>query len=428
MLLHSLLLLALVSIVTAGPADGIEPGRRRVELKAVPFPLSAVRLTSGSRLHTQFEANTDWLMNLDVASLACLYTSAANLTCSTQNWPYKCIAGPKQPACTPYHHQAYFGHYLGHYLSATAMAFEGSGNISIQARGAEIVSILGKVQEAFDRSGEPGLVFPYDVRSFQNLYAKAQTRPGGDGGGNCQPVCVPFYVLHKVLAGMLDQHTRAGNAEALRIASGIGDWVVQSIEAMIQRYGLAKWQGVLDTEWGGMNEAMFNLYELTGNASYLRAGLRFNHHQWTAPLAIGQDNLDGSHGNVGGNHANTHLPEVVGSAKGYELTGNVTMKAIVSNFFDILTAGEHKHWDPARPGGHTYATGGSNAAEHWFEADKLGDSLLLDSPIRGYPHAGSHTEESCTTYVPCAMRCQSQKPGCVLIAAVHAGPMAGTTR
>ena len=159
MLLHSLLLLALVSIVTAGPADGIEPGRRRVELKAVPFPLSAVRLTSGSRLHTQFEANTDWLMNLDVASLACLYTSAANLTCSTQNWPYKCIAGPKQPACTPYHHQAYFGHYLGHYLSATAMAFEGSGNISIQARGAEIVSILGKVQEAFDRSGEPGLVF-----------------------------------------------------------------------------------------------------------------------------------------------------------------------------------------------------------------------------------------------------------------------------
>jgi hypothetical protein len=74
------------------------------------------------------------------------------------------------------------------------------------------------------------------------------------------------------------------------------------------------------------------------------------------------------------------------------------MKAIATNFFNILTAGEHKHWDPARPGGHSYATGGSNAAEHWFAADKLGDSLLLDSPIRGYPHAGSHTEESCTTY------------------------------
>ena len=140
-----------------------------------------------------------------------------------------------------------------------------------------------------------------------------------------------------------------------------------------------------------MNEAMFNLYELTGNASHLKAGLRFNHYQWTAPLAIGQDNLDGSHGNAGGNHANTHLPgpclpaysclpaclpaclpvqmagfpsltlvlalgssEIVGSAKGYELTGNLTMKAIATNFFHILTAGESKHWDPARPGGMYY--------------------------------------------------------------------------
>lgn len=141
-----------------------------------------------------------------------------------------------------------------------------------------------------------------------------------------------------------------------------------------------------------------DLYELTGNVSHLRAGLRFNHWQFTSPLALGRDDLDGSHGNAGGNHANTHLPEVVGSAKGYELTGNETMRNISQYFFDILTAGEGKHWDPAAPGGHTFATGGSNAAEHWFAAETLGDSLLLDSPIRGYPHAGSHTEESCTTY------------------------------
>ena len=88
----------------------------------------------------------------------------------------------------------------------------------------------------------------------------------------------------------------------------------------------------------------------------------------------------------------------MGSAKGYEITGNLTMKAVSQNFFDILTAGEGRHWDPSAPGGHSFATGGSNAAEHWFAADSLGDSLLVDSPIRGYPHAGSHTQESCTTY------------------------------
>jgi DUF1680 family protein len=374
-------LMLLAAEAAAGAPSEAAPGR--LLLEAVPFPLAAVRLAPGSRLRTQADANTDWLMNLDVASLACLYTSAANLTCSTQGWPFKCIVGPQQPACTPYHHQAYFGHYLGHYLSATAMAFEASGNTSVKERGAEVVTLMGKVQQAFGKSGERGLVYPYNVRSFQSLYDKAQTHPGGDGGGNCQPVCVPFYVLHKMLAGMLDQYTRAGNAEALEIAVGIGDWVAQSVEGTIQRHGLTKWQGVLDTEWGGMNEAMFNLYELTGNASHLKAGLRFNHYQWTAPLAIGQDNLDGSHGNAGGNHANTHLPgpclpaysclpvqmagfpsltlvlalgssEIVGSAKGYELTGNLTMKAIATNFFHILTAGESKHWDPARPGGMYY--------------------------------------------------------------------------
>ena len=156
------------------------------ELKAVPFPLSRVALMPGSRLHSQSAANTEWLMNLEVSSLACLYTSAANITCSTQNWPYKCTPTAAQPACTPYHHQAYFGHYLGHYLSATAMVFEASGNTSVKARGDDLVTLMARVQQAFARAGQQGLLYPYDVRSFQNLYDKAQTTPGGDGGGNCQ--------------------------------------------------------------------------------------------------------------------------------------------------------------------------------------------------------------------------------------------------
>lgn len=92
-------------------------------------------------------------------------------------------------------------------------------------------------------------------------------------------------------------------------------------------------------------------------------------------MAIGQDSLDGSYGNTGGNHANTHIPEVVGAARGYELTKNQTQLAIASNFFNILTAGENETWTPTAPGGHSFATGGSSAAEHWFSADKLADSL-----------------------------------------------------
>lgn len=118
------------------------------------------------------------------------------------------------------------------------------------------------------------------------------------------------------------------------------------------------------------------MYQITGNPKHLAAGKRFNHWQWTAPLAAGLDALDGSNGNAGGNHANTHIPEVVGTARGFEVTGNSTQKNIVTNFFNILTAGEGEQWNPAAPGGHSYATGGSNAAEHWFGASTLGDTLL----------------------------------------------------
>eukprot|EP00729_Bicosta_minor_P000111 gene111-20362_t len=372
-------------------------GTRIRAATAVGFSLADVELMDGSRLAAQRDDNTEWLMGLEVDRLTCLYTAAANLTCSTTGWPYKCIASPQRPACDPYPHQAYFGHYLGHYLSAIAMAYENTGNTTLKKRGDAVVSILANVQSAQGENGQQGLIYPYDITSFSNLYDKAPTTSGGDDGGNCQPVCVPFYVLHKVLAGLLDQHTRAHNPQALGMATALADWVAQSVEGAVARGGIAKWQGVLNTEWGGMNDVLYQVYQITGNPKHLAAGKRFNHWQWTAPLAAGLDALDGSNGNAGGNHANTHIPEVVGTARGFEVTGNSTQKNIVTNFFNILTAGEGEQWNPAAPGGHSYATGGSNAAEHWFGASTLGDTLLPNTPGY-YKHLGSHTEESCTQY------------------------------
>ena len=119
---------------------------------------------------------------------------------------------------------------------------------------------------------------------------------------------------------------------------------------------------------------MYNLYAVTGTESYLKTGQKFNHWQWTSPLAIGEDDIDASHGNTGGNHANTHIPEIIGSARGYELTGNQTQKDIAVNFFHIVTAN------------HSWATGGSNDGEHWTTPQRMGDQLNAD------------TEESCTQY------------------------------
>ena len=74
------------------------------------------------------------------------------------------------------------------------------------------------------------------------------------------------------------------------------------------------------------------------------------------PLACGDDSLNN-------NHANTHLPEVVGVARGWEVTQNATLANIAANFHSILS--EH----------YSYATGGSNVNEHWSSPDQLGDAV-----------------------------------------------------
>lgn len=154
----------------------------------------------------------------------------------------------------------------------------------------------------------------------------------------------------------------------------LADWVVGRVEQSLATGGEELWQCILKTEWGGMNEVMFNIYAITNTDAYKTTAFYFNHWQWTAPLAIGDDDIDASHGNVGGNHANTHIPEIIGSARGYELTGNTTQKAIVENFFEIVTTN------------HSWATGGSNDGEHWGPPRMMGDELNAD------------TEESCTQY------------------------------
>eukprot|EP00937_MAST-01D_sp_MAST-1D-sp2_P001797 g1797.t1 len=347
-------------------------GVSRATLVLRPFDLSAVRLAEASRFDQMERFNTDFLMGLEDDRLTCLYATAANLS----------------KTCVPYGHPRYFGHYLGHWLSATAFAVaSATGGMeteagttaaayaaAVQNKSAAIVATLAEAQAAWGALGgrHAGYLFPYPLDAFDNLFG--YVRPGQYL--NCAPVCVPFYVMHKVMAGMLDQYQHAGNRQALRVLLGMADWVVREVGALLERpgFGEAAWQQVLNTEWGGMNEVLYNLYAVTGNASHLRAGQWFNHFQWTAPLAIGVDDLDASHGNAGGNHANTHIPEIIGSARGYELTANRTQHDIASNFFHILN------------GSHTYATGGSNDHEHWHAPHRLGDDL------------DGQTEESCTTY------------------------------
>lgn len=313
------------------------------------FPLSAVKLGPGSRMVSQQARNAQYLATLDSSRLACLFTSAANLTGTFSN-----------PTCTPYDHPQYWGHYLGHWLSASALSIESGAdaNGTLTSKATEMVGVLAQVQAAWTSAGEPGFLFPYLPYVFPALAA----------GTNCAPICVPFYTYHKMLAGMLDQYNRVGNKQALAVAIDMATWAKAFVESVLSGAGGADaWQVALSTEWGGMNDGLYNLYRATGDTRWLTTAYYFNHYAWTSPLVAAVDELSNF-------HANTHIPEVIGDANGFALTGNATQAAIVQNFLDILYAN------------HSYSTGGSNDYEWWHPPRTLGDSM------------NSQTEETCTQY------------------------------
>lgn len=316
----------------------------------LPFSLSDVTLPAESRLGQQTAVAAQLLLSLNVSNLGCQITASANLTGTY-------VA----PTCVFVDESHYFGHFFGHFMSATALMFNSTGAVALRQAGGEAVSLLARAQAAWATSGRTSAGYVFSAPTLQPW---EELLVNGTSPGN---PTVPFYIYHKLLSGLLDQHVLAGNEQAYTVMLGMLDWAVGAVADTLARGGQALLQRVLATEFGGMNDVLYSAYALTGNETYLATAGLFTHWNWTDPLVLGVDALVG-------NHANTHLPQVMGDAKGWELTGNATKASIVRNFFHFLNAS------------HTYATGGSNDHQFWGPPNALGAALDDD------------TEESCTQY------------------------------
>nr|BFF10148.1 hypothetical protein GCM10025699_14510 [Microbacterium flavescens] len=175
-------------------------------------------------------------------------------------------------------------------------------------------------------------------------------------------------------------------AKALSVASGFGTWV-------------RNWAGrqanpasILNTEYGGMNEALYELYAITENPTHKRAAEYFDEVTLFQQLAAGQDVLNGK-------HANTTIPKLVGALKRYTVfTDNphlyATLTAAEKSSLGMYRTVAENFWQMVVDD-HTYANGGNSQSEHFHGPDELHEHAT-NGTTSGYGE--NSTSEICNEY------------------------------
>jgi hypothetical protein len=159
-------------------------------------------------------------------------------------------------------------------------------------------------------------------------------------------------MIHKYLAGLIDQYQLAGNDQALDVATRLADWVDRRTSTLTYR----QMQKILNVEFGGLPEALANLYAITGDQATLATAERFYHARFLDDLAANIDHLAGAQCNVS-------TPKVIAALRLAEETGGERYWNAAANFWRIATA----H--------HSYAIGGQGNNEHWGPPDTVAGTL-----------------------------------------------------
>jgi DUF1680 family protein len=111
-------------------------------------------------------------------------------------------------------------------------------------------------------------------------------------------------------------------------------------------------QDILRTEYGGMNEVLYNLATVTGNDRWAKAGDRFTKKEFFNPLALRIDALTGL-------HVNTHIPQVIGAAARYEISSDMRFHDVADYFwYEVATA-------------RSYVTEGTSNGEGWLAQPRM---------------------------------------------------------
>jgi DUF1680 family protein len=312
---------------------------------ARPLPLSAVRLTGGPLKHAQ-DLNAEYLLKLEPDRMMAYYRKRAGLA-------------PKAEGYTGWDGDGrnLTGHIAGHYLSAVSLMYAATGDIRFKERADYLVKEMKEVQ---DKNGDGYLGA---LEGGREKFAEVAAGNIRSGSFDLNGLWSPWYTLHKTFAGLRDAYRYTDNRTALELETKYAAWA----ESILTKLDAAQTQKMLNTEFGGMNEVLVDLYADTGDKRWLDLSHHFDHHAVLDPLSRREDRLAGLHGN-------TQVPKLLGVLMRYIYAGDKS-DGVAAEFF----------WD-AVVNDHTFATGGHGKEEYFGPPDQLSERI------------DGRTDESCNVY------------------------------
>lgn len=341
--------LSLFVVSASLSAQSVYPGQHQGKLKketiapmrVESFNLKDVRLLP-SRFRENMSRDSVWMTSLDVNRLLHSFQTNAGVFAGREGgyMSVKKLGGWESLDCE------LRGHITGHLLSAYALMYAATGSSVFKLKGDSLVNGLAEVQSALN--GGYLSAFPEELIN-RNIQGKS--------------VWAPWYTLHKLFSGLIDQYLYSDNEQALKVVKKMGDWAYNKLKPLNEETRKL----MIRNEFGGINESFYNLYAITGDERYRWLANYFYHNEVINPLKELRDDL-------GTKHTNTFIPKVIAEARNYELTNNETSKKLSEFFWQTMI------------NNHTFAPGCSSDKEHYFNTKEFSK------------HITGYTGETCCTY------------------------------
>ena len=350
---YSFPILFAIAVFLCRAAFGSDNPAQIAEQKTVklqPLPINHVRLTGGP-LQAAQQADANYLLKLEPDRMLAHLRERAGLKPKAQGYGGWDGGGRNLT-----------GHIAGHYLSAVSLMWAATGDVRFKDRATYIVEQLKEVQDA-QGDGYIGALEDGAGADGKQRFVDLSNGIIKSGGFDLNGLWSPWYVEHKLFAGLRDAYRYTGNQTALQVEVRFAGWVEQTLS----RLNDDQLQRMLGTEFGGMNEVLAELYADTADKRWLTLADKFHQKAMLDPLSQDKDVL--AH-----NHGNTQIPKVYGALMRYVYTGNPADEETAKFFWDRVA----NHY--------SFATGGDGKNEYFGEPDKLND--MVDG----------RTAETCNVY------------------------------